>query len=41
MIARKYETRLKLGFRMGGSSVMDGGKYTVNINPASAVEYLD
>lgn len=24
---------LQLGFRMGGSSVMDGGKYTVNISP--------
>ena len=23
---------LQLGFRMGGSSVMDGGKYTVNIS---------
>lgn len=32
---------LQLGFRMDGSAVMDGGKYTVNINPASAVEYLD
>lgn len=24
---------LQLGFRMGGSNVMDGGKYTVNISP--------
>lgn len=24
---------LQLGFRMGGSGVMDGGKYTVNISP--------
>lgn len=24
---------LQLGFRMGGSAVMDGGKYTVNISP--------
>lgn len=24
---------LQLGFRMDGSSVMDGGKYTVNISP--------
>lgn len=23
---------LQLGFRMGGSAVMDGGKYTVNVN---------
>lgn len=25
---------LQLGFRMDGSAVMDGGKYTVNISPA-------
>lgn len=24
---------LQLGFRMGGSAVIDGGKYTVNISP--------
>lgn len=24
---------MQLGFRMGGSAVMDGGKYTVNISP--------
>lgn len=24
---------LQLGFHMGGSGVMDGGKYTVNISP--------
>ena len=24
---------LQIGFRMGGSAVMDGGKYTVNISP--------
>lgn len=24
---------LQLGFRMGGSAIMDGGKYTVNIGP--------
>lgn len=24
---------LQLGFRMGGSAVMDGGKHTVNISP--------
>lgn len=24
---------LQLGFRMGGSAVMDGGKHTVNVSP--------
>ena len=28
-----YYIGLQLGFRMNGSAVMDGGKYTVNISP--------
>lgn len=28
-----YYIGLQLGFRMNGSAVMDGGKYTVNIRP--------
>lgn len=32
---------LQLGFRMGGSGVMDGGKYTVNISPECKWENLN
>lgn len=28
-----FQMGLQLGFSMSGSSVMDGGKYTVNISP--------
>ena len=32
---------LQLGFRMDGSAVMDGGKYTVNISPECKWKYLN
>lgn len=32
---------LQLGFRMGGSAVMDGGKYTVNISPEAKWKELN
>lgn len=32
---------LQLGFSIGGSSVMDGGKYTVNISPECKWEELN
>ena len=31
---------LQLGFRMDGSAVMDGGKYTVNISPENPSKKL-